>query len=462
MTTATASENDAPPAPLMLGVSGMRGIVGQSLTPEVVARYAAAIASHLRQAGNVAQPHVVIGRDSRPSGEMCEAAALAGLLAVGCRVTRLGVATTPAVAYMIDHLGADGGLVITASHNPIIWNGLKALRRDTAAPPPDEANELIARFRDGRLDYVGVEAIGETDHDPTAAAAHRDRVLALVDVEAIRAARLRVVVDSVHGAGGAEAAALMQALGVELVHLYAEPTGRFPHEPEPLAANLTELARVVAERGAQVGFAQDPDADRLAIVDETGRYIGEEYTLALAALHLLGARDVAVANLSTSRMLDDVAAAAGARVLRCPVGEAHVAAVMQQHGAVIGGEGNGGVIWPRVSWTRDSLAGMAIVLEMLAKQRRPLSAIVGTIPAYAIVKDKLPVDPEVVARLGAALRHHFAGRDIDEQDGVRVELDDAWVHVRPSNTEPILRLFAEAPDKATAARLIEEVKQALR
>ncbi|MEX0886424.1 MAG: phosphoglucosamine mutase [Phycisphaeraceae bacterium] len=451
----------AAPAPLMLGVSGTRGIVGQSLTPEIVTRYAAAVGSHLRQVGGVAQPHVVVGRDSRPSGPMCEAAAMAGLLAVGCRVTQLGVATTPGTAIMIDHLGADGGLVITASHNPIIWNGLKALRHDTAAPPPDEANEIISRFREERIDYVDVDALGFADADDGAAAVHCARVVELVDVEAIRAAKLRVVVDSVHGAGGAEAAALLEHLHVERVHLYAEPTGRFPHGPEPLAENLTDLARAVAEHGAHAGFAQDPDADRLAIVDEMGRYIGEEYTLALCALHTLGPRDVAVANLSTSRMLDDVAERAGARVYRCPVGEAHVAAVMQQHGAVIGGEGNGGVIWPRVTWARDSLAGMAIVLEMLARRGQALSAIVDTIPRYAIVKDKLPVDPAVVARLGSSLGKHFAGQRIDEQDGVRVDVDDAWVHVRPSNTEPILRLFAEAPQQATAEKLIAEVKKAI-
>ncbi|MEX0652903.1 MAG: phosphoglucosamine mutase [Phycisphaeraceae bacterium] len=457
----TASTSPAA-APLMLSVSGARGIVGQSLTPPMIARYAAAVGSWLREQSDADQPtHVVLGRDSRPSGPLCECAAVAGLLSVGCRVTCLGIASTPGVAVMVRHLHAQGGIVITASHNPIIWNGVKAIRGDGVAPTADQARQIIDRFESDRLDYVDVHGLQPVAFTDAVVDVHRDAILPYIDVDAIRQAGLRVVVDSVHGAGGRETAALLDALGVECIHYYAEPTGQFPHPPEPTAEHLTELCQQVAHHGAAAGFAQDPDADRLAIVDETGRYIGEEYTLAMCARHLLKQGDVAVANLSTSRMIDDVAAAVGARVERTAVGEANVAEGMREHEAVIGGEGNGGVILPGVCHIRDSLVGIALVLEMLAKRKLPLSKLVAETPAYAILKDKVPVDADLVKKLGPTLRDEFADVKVDEQDGVRLDWPDRWVHVRASNTEPILRLIAEARDADTAAALLADVRQAL-
>lgn len=448
----------------MLSISGMRGLVGRSLTPETVTRYAAAVGTWVRNttrsAGDAA-PAVVLGRDSRPSGDMFELAAAAGLIATGCRVIRLGVATTPGVAVMVKHLGAQAGMVLTASHNPAPWNGVKVLRADGIAPPPDQARQIIDCFHQGSFAYVAVDALSAAEFNDQTPRIHSDVILPHVDVDAIRKAKLKVVVDSVHGAGGAETAYLLDALGVTCVHLYAEPTGRFPHTPEPTRENLVDLSGDVTGHGAAIGFAQDPDADRLAVLDETGRYIGEEYTLALCAHHLLRQGDVAVANLSTSRMLDDVAGRSGARVLRTPVGEANVAQAMDTHGAAIGGEGNGGVIWPRVTLVRDSLVGIALLLEMLATRGKPLSALVAELPAYAIVKDKLPFDADLASRLGPAMRDRFANQKIDEQDGVRVDWPDAWVHVRPSNTEPILRIIAEAPDQARAQDLVAQVRDAI-
>ncbi len=461
-------------APLMLSVSGLRGIVGRSLTPVVAARFAGAFGGWLRDqrkaTGATGPVHVVLGRDSRPSGAMLEMAAASALAAVGCRVTRLGVLSTPGVAIMVEHLQADGGMVITASHNPIQWNGMKPLLRVAGriqAPPVREANEIIARFHADDVPYVLVEDLVAPGEDTTGPQVHADAVLKHVDVAAIRQAKLKVVVDGVHGAAGAETAAVMDALGVELVHLYKEPTGRFPHTPEPTRENLVSLCDAMREHRAAIGFAQDPDADRLAIVDEQGVYIGEEYTLALACMHLLNRAGAAargaklVANLSTSRMVDDLAGRFGAEVIRTPVGEANVAAAMQREGALAGGEGNGGVIYPPVTLVRDSLIGMALVLEMLAVTGKPLSALVREVPSYAIVKDKAEANGELIAKIGPLLKEAYAQQTIDTQDGVRVNWLDRWVHVRPSNTEPIVRFIAEAVSESDAARLIAEARGVL-
>ena len=453
------------PAPLMLSVSGMRGMVGRSLTPAIVTRYAAAFGQWLQTAEGLAAPHVVIGRDSRLSGQMYECAAVAGLISVGCRVTRVGILSTPGVAIMIDQLGGDGGMVVTASHNPKPWNGMKALRRDGVAPPPEQVAEILRRFHENDVELAPVEALQPTSHDETGAEVHVRRVLEQVDVPAIRAAKLTAVVDSVHGAGGEEARLLLEELGVKLHQLYAEPTGEFPHLPEPLAENLTELCQSVPQQQAHIGFAQDTDADRLAVVDEQGAYIGEEYTLALCALHRLRQGQAVVANLSTSRMVDDVAANVGGRVVRTAVGEANVAAGMKAHGADLGGEGNGGIILAPVSQVRDSLVGMALLLEMLAKRQQPLSRIADELPRYAIVKDKVEMEAAaaeaVVAQMPVRLGERFPEAKADTQDGVRLDWDDRWVHVRPSNPEPILRVIAEAKERAQAQELVQQARTAL-
>ena len=442
----------------MLGISGMRGLVGQSLKPEIVCRYAAAFGHWLKTARNTGAPTVVLGRDSRPSGAMYENAVAAGLTSVGCRVIRVGILSTPGVAIMADHRGADGGVVITASHNPKPWNGVKLLRHDGVAPPPDEARTIIKLFEDDAAQHADVDGLLPEESDDSGAQVHLDRVAQVVDVEAIRNAKLKVVVDSVHGAGGTEAAKLLDHLGVERVHLYAGPSGHFPHVPEPLKENLTELCDAVKQHGAHAGFAQDPDADRLAIVDEQGTYIGEEYTLVLCAMAQLGQGDSTAANLSTSRMIDDVAAAAGATVFRTPVGEANVAAAMRQHGATVGGEGGGGIIYRPISQVRDSVVGMALVCELLAKRRQALSAVVAGTPTYAMVKDKIAIVPGSAGPTLDWAAKHYADQKVDTQDGVRVDWPDRWVHVRPSNTEPLLRIIAEATSEADARALVDEVR----
>lgn len=462
---------DQQQAPLMLGVSGLRGWVGRSLTPTVAAEFAAAYASHLKQTSGTEAPRVVIGRDSRSSGPMIQHAAVAGLLAAGCRVIDAGVLSTPGIARLVPALKANGGLVITASHNPQPWNGIKPLGPDGAAPPAEESQKIVDRYRAGSADYVEVDRLHAVTHETTGHTAHADAVAAQLDTAAIRKAGLTAVVDSTCGAGGPEATALLDRLGVRLTPLHGEPTGWFPHSPEPTAENLTELAETVPRENARVGLAQDPDADRLAIVDELGRYIGEEYTLALCAMHLMGLTDpphpgqpvrTVAANLSTSRLVDDLAARAGAAVIRTPVGEANVAAAMREHGAALGGEGNGGVIYTPVGWARDSLIAMGLVLEMLALTGQPLSQIVDTLPRYAMIKQKLPLGDTSPDELANRLRTTFPDQAIDNRDGVRLDWPDKWIHLRPSNTEPILRLIAEAPSEAQANALIHQLQQTLK
>jgi len=449
----------------MLGISGLRGCVGESLTPELAARYAAAIGSWVASRVSHGRATLVIGRDSRPSGGMISRAVEAGLLATGCDVIQLGIVTTPTLALMAGQLGADGGVMITASHNPIQWNGVKVLRADGVAPPAEEAQSIIDRFHQNKFDYVGPTVAPSIREDDTGHRTHVDRVLANVDGEAIRRRRFRVVLDSVCGAGGPAGAMLLEALGVDLVHLNAEPTGLFPHMPEPIVEHLSDLCAAVPNEGAVVGFAQDPDADRLAIVDDTGRFIGEEYTLALGARQVLGrsaeADAVVVANLSSSRMIDDIAEAHGASVLRTPVGEANVVARMQEADAVVGGEGNGGVIWPPVVGVRDSLVAMALTLELLAGTDRPLSQVIGDFPRYEIVKQKVDISDELRGSFRDRLLEAFSDQSIDQQDGVRIDFADRWVHVRPSNTEPILRLIAEASTRDQAEALIQRASEAI-
>ena len=453
----------------MLSVSGARGIVGKTMTPQVAHAFGLAFGSWLIEHSNKA-PHVITGRDGRESGAELLEHAIAGLLRAGCRVTDLGVAMTPTVGVMVLHTHADGALISTASHNPIEWNGFKCLDASGAAPPVEQANEIIEGFKK-RWNPNNVEraptpthAMNQVVRQTDADEIHVRRVLELIDRETIRAAKLSVVVDSVNGAGCRAVGLLLEQLGVRLEHLNGVVTGAFAHTPEPTEANLHQLADAVAKGSFACGFAQDPDADRLAIVDENGRYIGEEYTLALCALRVLervGSGAMAT-NLSTSRMIDSVAAKfSGSRVYRSAVGEANVVAAMKNSNSVIGGEGNGGVIWPSVCWIRDSLSGIALTLELLATRGKKLSVIAAEIPAVSMIKRKLELSgiggiaavQPALERVAAA----FASAKVDTSDGVRVDLPNGWVHLRASNTEPIIRLIAEAATASQANALADEV-----
>lgn len=438
---------------LMVSVSGIRGRVGEGLTPEIVARYAAGFGAWVRSRGDGT---VVVGRDSRVSGPMFQRVVLSALQSVGIDVIDIGMAPTPTIQLAVEHHHAGGGLAITASHNPVEWNALKFIGPSGLFLDANDGAAMRA-IADGEIPRARWDELGAVSEDREAIARHLNAVLSLpfIDVEGLRRRRFRVALDCVHGAGSVIIPSLLEALGCEMVAIGLEADGRFPRPPEPVPENLGELERLVRETGADLGLATDPDVDRLALVSDTGVAIGEDYTLALAAQLVLRHRaGPVVANLSTSRVLEDVAAREGRQVIRAPVGEVNVALRMRSEGAAIGGEGNGGVILSEVHLGRDAPVGVALVLQMLLESDEPLSAVVRRYPKYSIVKDKLDRPDAPLDSVYSALRSEFADAEQDTQDGLRLAWPDRWVHVRPSGTEPIVRVIAEAPTEPEARELI--------
>ena len=442
------------PEGLMVSVSGIRGRVGAGLTPEVVASYAAAFGAWAIAADS-SKP-VVVGRDSRVSGPMFHRIVVGTLQSVGARVIDLGLTTTPTCQLAVEHHHAGGGLMISASHNPIEWNALKCI--GPSGLFLDAAEGAAFRSLVGQsFPRATWDRLGAVEADDEAPGRHIDAVLALpmIDVERIRARGFRVALDCCRGAGAVIMPTLLERLGCQVAVINLEPDGRFPRPPEPVAENLGELEALVSQTGADVGFAVDPDVDRLAIVDDRGKAIGEDYTLALAARVVLKRRPgTVVTNLSTSRIVDDMAAEAGGRVIRAPVGEVNVAVRMREERAVVGGEGNGGVILPELHLGRDAPLAAALVLQLLSEGEETLSQIVSHYPRYAIVKDKLDRPPVALDAVYDALKSTFDGAQVDTQDGLRLSWPDSWVHIRPSGTEPIVRVIAEAPSEGAARALV--------
>jgi len=455
-------------APLIISVSGLRGIVGQSLTPQVAVEYGMAFGTFLqRQNSSPERPKVCIGRDSRPSGTMLTAAISAGLMATGCETVDLGIVTTPGVALMACYLKCTGGVVITASHNPIEWNGVKLLRNDGIAFPAEQVQEIQKIYYDKSFTLKDAQSVASTCNNSKTHAVHVDSVLQICDKTLISSKRFKVVLDSINGAGCVVTANLLSELGCEYIHLNNRPTGIFAHPPEPTAGNLADLGPLITKHSAVIGFAQDPDADRLAVIDENGTYIGEEYTLALAAKYIFSKKTgPAAANLSTSRMIDDLAAASGCSVVRTPVGEAHVAQAARQNQCVIAGEGNGGVIDLRIVPVRDSLVGIALILQLLSETGKTVSELVAEIPRYHMVKTKFPCPQEKAPAFLAIVNQHYQDMDaqvkIDTRDGVRIDLANGWVHLRASNTEPIMRLIVEASNPTDADNLAAQVQSLIK
>ncbi|MFO0964483.1 MAG: phosphoglucosamine mutase [Gemmataceae bacterium] len=441
-------------ANLIVSVSGVRGIIGDGLTPMVATAFASALGQSVGSAGGP----VLLARDSRPSGPMLRHAVIAGLEAAGCDVVDLGILPTPTVGVAVREMKASGAVQITASHNPAPWNGLKLFGPDGAVLSAERGAE-VKRLYDTGPSLAPWDKLGGFREEAGAGDWHLERVLRHVDVGGIKARGFRVLLDANGGAGGSLGARLLQSLHTNNQVIGGDQDGRFAHPPEPLEENVGDVLEAVKGSQVDLGFILDPDADRLALVDGAGRYLGEELTLALAVLARLRVdQGPVVINMSTSRVIEDLAARFGVPCHRSAVGEANVVAKMREVNALIGGEGNGGVIDPRIGWVRDPFIGMALTLDLLVARKTSLEHIVSELPRYVIVKDKAAIAP---ARLPDAYRRLTSGwpeAKANTLDGLRLDWPDRWVHLRPSNTEPIVRIIAEAPAADEARRLIEQTR----
>ena len=448
-------------AGLMVSVSGIRGRVGDALTPEIVASYAAAFGAWALNA-NPGRP-IVVGRDSRVSGPMFHRVAISALQSVGANVIDIGLTTTPTCQLAVEDQHAAGGVMLSASHNPIEWNALKFIGPAGLFLEANEGAEMRAFIERG-IPRATWDHIGSVENDSGAVERHIERILKIpyLDVAKIKGRRFHVALDCVRGAGAVIIPTLLELLGCKVTAIHVEPDGRFPHAPEPVAENLGELERLVRDSHADFGVAVDPDVDRLALVSEGGKAIGEDYTLALAAMLVLRhRRGPVVTNLSTSLVVEDAVTRGGSTLTRTPVGEVNVAVRMRELRAVVGGEGNGGVILPEVHLGRDAPVGIALILQLLTEAGRPLSAIVGELPRYAIVKDKLERPKASLESVYSSLRKVFSDARVDTQDGLRLAWKDRWLHVRPSGTEPIVRVIAEAPTEKEARQLVQRAREPL-
>lgn len=449
---------------MIISVSGIRGLVGTELD----AAFALKTGMILGEMNPDRSRPLVVAGDSRISGAAIRSAVIAGILASGRNVVDLGVAATPTACFMVRRLNAAGGAIVTASHNPIQWNGIKLIGGDGFGISVDQAAQFKERVHGPMPMHAGATECGQLTRDDDAHGQHIDAVLANRDPKCVKKLRdwaPTVVLDSVNGAGSIAGLRLLEALGCNIVAINAEPSGRFAHTPEPIPENLTQLGDAVRKNKAVVGFAQDPDADRLALVDETGTPMGEEYTLALAAYYVMGKRCGGVAaNLSTSRMVDDIAEKFGQPVYRTPVGEANVAAAIFENHCVMGGEGNGGVILPDVVPVRDSLTGMAIILDLMASTGKSLTQLKAEMPSYVMLKTKAECSREKADALCTELTKIYADQKISTADGLRIDFpaEKAWVHIRGSNTEPIIRIISEALTQARAEALVAEMTKHLK
>jgi phosphomannomutase len=432
-------------AELIVSVSGIRGIVGETLTPDAAVRFGQALGTELGGG------KVLVSRDGRPSGPMLAHAAAAGLMAAGCSICYLDVAPTPTVGVAVRDFAAAGAIQVTASHNPAPWNGLKLFGPDGAVLPAARGKRVAERFTSGDLIRARWDGTGSDNFGGgNALDFHIRRV---VDHESATQP-FRVFVDANGGAGGPLAVRLLPQLGCDVVPHHCEPDGHFAHEAEPIPAHLTGVAPLVKQSGSAVGFVLDPDADRLALIDETGTCVSEELTLALAVKYRLRkTKGPVVVNMSTSRVIEDLATAAGCPFHRAAVGEANVVERMRATNAVIGGEGNGGVIDPRVGWVRDPFIGMALILGLMSEEKSPLSCLIAELPRYEMLKTKYEVDRAMLPAALARIEAHWPGVKINNDDGLRLDGPDWWLHVRPSNTEPVVRVIAEAPTRDRAEEL---------
>ena len=454
---------------LIKSISGIRGTIGgrsgEGLGGVDIVKFTSAYAEFIRRS-NPAAKKIVVGRDARISGKMVSNLVVGSLMAMGFDVINIGLATTPTTEIAVTGLGADGGIIITASHNPIQWNALKLLNNRGEFLSDKEGKEVISIAEKEDFSFAEVLNLGKEYKDDTWAMRHIEMVknLPLVDCAAIAKAGFTVAVDAVNSVGGMVIPQLLRQLGVEnIIELNCEATGKFAHTPEPIPENLTQISELMKSGRADVGFVVDPDVDRLAIVMENGEMFVEEYTLVAVADYVLSQTPGnTVSNLSSSRALRDVTEKRGCNYSAAAVGEVNVVSKMKETGAIIGGEGNGGVIYPELHYGRDALVGVALFLTLLAKEGKKVTELKAGYPKYAIAKNKIELTPEIdVDAILEAVKHKFSNEKITDIDGVKIDFPDSWVHLRKSNTEPIIRIYSEAETMEKADALAEDIKKVI-
>ena len=448
---------------LMISVAGIRGVIGDTITPDLFCKMASAFGSY--RGGKNAK--IILGKDSRISGDMIRNAVYAALVSVGCEVIDIGMCATPTVGIQIRKQKAQGGIMLSASHNPIQWNALKLMWEDGVFMDSEQGAEFLRIFHENEIKYVDVFNLGKITFHPEAMDEHRALVCSKIDVELIKKRKFKVVYDPCNGSGGPMIIPLLEMLGCDVITINEAPNGLFAHTPEPVPENLKQLADAVKANHADIGIATDPDVDRVAFVNENGAPIGEENGLALIVDYTLQYRKpagvtkpVVAVNMSTSRAIEDVTEKNGGIVYRTKIGEAHVARkMMAEKDCVIGGEGNGGVIYPQTHYGRDAAIGIGLMLEMLARTGKKLSEKAAELPGYTIVKDKIELPREVIPVLLEKMKQAYAGEKIDTLDGVKINFPKSWVHVRPSGTEPIVRIIAEALSEQEAVALCQNIRK---
>jgi len=450
---------------LIKSISGIRGTIGgkvnDNLTPLDVVKFASAFGTWLQNNKNKKDLTLVIGRDARISGQMVSSLVTATLQGLGINVVDLGLSTTPTVEVMVPELNADGGIILTASHNPKQWNALKLLNEKGEFITGENGAEVLALAESEDFNYAEVDNLGKYETRDDAFDIHIQQILDLpmVDVEAIKAKNFKVVLDAVNSTGGIAIPMLLDKLGCETIKLYCEPTGRFPHNPEPLKEHLGDICELVKKENADLGVVVDPDVDRLALIDEKGEMFGEEYTLVAVADYLLkNKKGAAISNLSSSRALRDVANSHDSEYFASAVGEVNVVTLMKEKNAVIGGEGNGGIIYPELHYGRDSLVGVALFLTHLAKENKTVSELRAGYPSYFMGKKKIELTPEIdVDAILSKMEQEYKNEDVSTVDGVKIDFENNWVHLRKSNTEPIIRIYTEAKSQEEADQLGDDI-----
>ena len=446
---------------LIKSISGIRGTIGgkvdDNLTPLDVVKFASAFGTWLQNTQGKKDLTLVIGRDARISGQMVSSLVTATLQGLGIHVVDLGLSTTPTVEVMVPELNADGGIILTASHNPKQWNALKLLNAKGEFISGKDGEEVLRLASEEDFNYAEVDQLGSYKENNDGFNIHIEKILNLptVDVEAIKEKKFKVVLDAVNSTGGLAIPQLLNELGCEVVELYCEPNGHFPHNPEPLKEHLGDICDLVKETKADLGVVVDPDVDRLALIDEKGEMFGEEYTLVAVADYLLKNKPgTAISNLSSSRALRDVAQRHNSDYFASAVGEVNVVTLMKEKDAVIGGEGNGGIIYPELHYGRDSLVGIALFLTHLAKENKTVSELRATYPPYFMGKKKIELTPEInVDELLTKVQNEYQNEEISTVDGVKIDFPTNWVHLRKSNTEPIIRIYTEASTQKEADEL---------